>query len=95
MNPSPNAAPAPIRLALIEDSVAYAAELTTFLNQLPDMGVLGAYTEAKAALAGLAKLTVDVVISDIGLPDCSGIELIPKIRALQPQAEVMMRGPLI
>src|SRR5206468_12713931 len=55
-----------------------------------DMRCVGACPSAEAALAELPSQAPDVVLMDINLPGMSGIESVPRLRALMPAAQVMM-----
>lgn len=45
---------------------------------------------ATVALKKLEKTEFDVIICDVKLPDANGVELIPKLKELQPAAEVIL-----
>jgi len=49
-----------------------------------------AYADAETMLAGLAGLLPDVICVDLGLPGMSGLEAIPRIRALHPRVPVLI-----
>lgn len=69
-----------LRLLVIDDD-ADTRELITFI--LEQCGaVVTTVTSARAALEILAQSKIDILISDIGLPDSSGYELIRKVRLL-------------
>ncbi len=69
-------------ILLVEDAPD-AIQLMTYL--LADAGAM-VHTahSAEQALKQLARHRVDVIISDIGMPDCDGYELMQKVRSLSP-----------
>jgi len=76
------------KLLIIDDEERLRKLLTRIL-QLEDYEV----TEAATAKEGLRKLeneTIDVVISDVKLPDLNGIELTKKIKAAYPATEIIV-----
>jgi CheY-like chemotaxis protein len=46
-------------------------------------------TDGKAALAILPKVTYDIVLTDIVMPDMEGLELIRSIRKINPAAKIV------
>jgi len=58
--------------------------------------ILGAYYRVRTAetagdaLKVFADIPVDLVIMDVGLPDCSGIELLRQIRAIGREVKVIV-----
>ncbi|MBV9278839.1 MAG: response regulator transcription factor [Chloroflexi bacterium] len=77
-----------IRVLLVEDHGAFRQALGFMLRREPDIslvGQAGTIAEARTMLEG-----VDVVILDLNLPDGDGAELIPAIRAHNPQAHILV-----
>jgi two-component system, chemotaxis family, protein-glutamate methylesterase/glutaminase len=84
----------PIRLVIIDDSVVVRSLLQRWLVNCTDIKVVGTAADGKAALALLAQHTVDVIILDLSMPVMDGIEALPKIRVLQPQAQIIIASTL-
>lgn len=76
------------RILIIDDEEKLRRLLARILS-LEGFEVLEAGTGA-AALLILEKEEVEVVISDVRLPDTNGIELTKRIKHLRPQAEVLV-----
>ena len=71
-----------LRILLVEDHCDTGRVLARLLR---NAGFSVEYSETGAgALAWLEKAKFDLVVSDLGLPDASGLELMPKLRAGQP-----------
>ncbi len=85
-----SAAPAARRILLVED---HADTLRTLARLLTRRGhtVAGAATCAEA-LALAASATFDIVISDVGLPDRSGLELIAELRRTHSIPAIALSG---
>jgi DNA-binding NarL/FixJ family response regulator len=80
----------PLRIGIVEDDDQLRADFVRLIDGSGDMGCVGAYASAEAALAELPSQAPDVVLMDINLPGMSGIESVPRLRALAPTAQVMM-----
>lgn len=81
-----------MRLVVCEDDVLIlmnAAEMLRELGHEVDEAADGA-----AALAALAAGAVDVLLTDIGLPDMTGIELARRARAMAPGLPVIFASGL-
>jgi signal transduction histidine kinase/ActR/RegA family two-component response regulator len=80
----------PLQLLLVEDHHDTARAMSRLLRAFGhDVDVSGTVAEAVAAVGAKA---YDVVLSDIGLPDGSGMELIGRIRETSPVPVVAMTG---
>lgn len=78
-----------IRLLLIDDHAVVRSGLRMLLESEPDMEIVGEGGTAREALEAVARLTPDLALMDIGLPDMSGIEVTQKIKAGWPQVAVV------
>jgi DNA-binding NarL/FixJ family response regulator len=77
------------RILLVEDDAAARGWLHEQLRALPDTKVFTCGGVADALL-WLDQHTPDIVLTDLGLPDGSGLEVITKTRALHPLSEVLV-----
>lgn len=80
----------PLRVLLVEDHADTAEVLTTLL-------VAYGYSVRTAAnisqaVAHAAESEFDVVVSDLGLPDGTGYDLLKRLNAIQPMKSVAMSG---
>ena len=84
----------PIRVLLVEDHRLVREGLRLLLEREPDLAVAGQAVDGAAGLCLLARLAaaggVDVVVSDIGLPDIDGLELARRAKALAPRTPVVL-----
>jgi DNA-binding NarL/FixJ family response regulator len=86
---------APIQALLIEDHTIVREGLKLILSQLPDLRLLGDAATGADGLSMFKRLIhrgqpVDVVITDLGLPDISGLEVTRRIKALRPETRVLI-----
>lgn len=76
------------KILIVEDDVAFCTMLQTFLRK-NDFEVEVAYSAADA-LAAFDKMKVDIVISDVRLPDKEGLEILRRIKTFNPATQVIM-----
>jgi DNA-binding NarL/FixJ family response regulator len=74
----------PVRVLLVEDHAPIREAIASEFEPHPDFEVVG--QAASLAEAREMLRSADVVILDLGLPDGSGVELLPEIRAANPSA---------
>jgi two-component system, NarL family, response regulator FusR len=75
---------------LVDDHPLLRKGLGRIINLSSDFSVCGEAGTAEEALAIIRRTKPDLVIVDIGLPDCNGIELTKKIRAEFPRLRVLI-----
>lgn len=76
---------------LIEDHADSRRVLARVLNRSATLTCPCAFASCEEALAALhSKAAPDVILLDIGLPGMSGIEGIPRLKALAPAAQVII-----
>ncbi|WP_225000295.1 response regulator transcription factor [Cesiribacter sp. SM1] len=78
-----------IRVLLIEDHPMMIEGLKSTLNSSAHVEVAGFALNARDGLELLQTVAADVVLSDISLPDCNGIELCRKIKTEYPQLKIV------
>jgi DNA-binding NarL/FixJ family response regulator len=84
------ALPAPIKVLIVEDDVVTRRALTLAIESSSELKLVGALDAVKPALAWLDGGDVDVLLTDLGLPDGSGIEIIRGCVRLQPKCDIMV-----
>ena len=91
MPPKKSAAPAVSRkkILLVDDHPLMRRGQADLLGREPDLVVCGEAGTAREAMAAIAKLSPDLVLTDMALPDKDGLELIKDIQALHPGLPVL------
>jgi len=78
-----------MRLVIVEDDTLLLENLTLLLRGEEGITVAGAYRSAEDALKGLKKAAPEILLTDLGLPGMSGVELIQKAKEEMPLLEIM------
>ena len=77
-----------IRILVVDDHVFFRNALVSLLEHQPDLEVVGA--EGSLFEARTMLKDVDVALLDRGLPDGDGLELLRELRAMNPDARVIV-----
>jgi DNA-binding NarL/FixJ family response regulator len=78
------------RIVIVEDDPIIRSAFVTLLNQSGDYNVVNDYSNAEAAIKHIKEDLADICLMDIELPGMNGIEAIAKIKAIQPQTQVVV-----
>lgn len=78
-----------IRLLLVDDHAVVRLGLKMLLSGESDMEIAGEASSAAEALIEAGRLSPNVILMDIGLPDITGIEATREIHQLYPEAAVV------
>ena len=82
--------PARLRLALIDDHLILRQGLRALLEMEPDLEIVGEAGDSAGAIELVNRTQPDLLISDIGLPGKSGLEIIGELRASCPNLKVLI-----
>jgi DNA-binding NarL/FixJ family response regulator len=81
----------PIRIVVVDDHRFMREVIAAMLRRQDSRyQVLAEAADAKEAVDACQRLSPDLVILDINLPDMSGIDLVPKIKKVSPQTRVLL-----
>jgi two-component system response regulator NreC len=78
-----------IRLLLVDDHEVVRSGLRMLLENEDDVDIVGEAGTAEDAIESVRKLSPDVVLMDIGLPDRSGIEAASEIKQTSPETSIV------
>jgi len=79
-----------IRVGIIEDQREIREGLRALIEGTEGYNVAGSFGSMEQALAEISRASPDVILVDIGLPGMSGIEGIPMLRELCPEAGILV-----
>lgn len=70
-----------LTVLVVEDDFMVASIHTRFVERVPGFRVVGVASTGQAALAEVARLSPDLVLLDVHLPDVNGIEVLRRLRS--------------
>ncbi len=80
----------PVRVLIADDQRVVREGLTMVLGLLPDVDVVGAAADGAEAVALAADLRPDVVLMDLRMPRCDGVEATRLLREREPDIKVVV-----
>lgn len=84
------AVPEPIKVLIVEDDAVTRRALSLAIESSPELKLVAALESVKPALEWLATGDIDVLLTDLGLPDGSGIEIIRACVRHLPKCDIMV-----
>lgn len=75
---------------VVEDDPAFLNRFCRIVAQSPELSLLAAVGDLASARRAIERQAPDVLLTDLGLPDGSGIELIRETAARHPATDIMV-----
>ncbi|HXC94226.1 MAG TPA: response regulator transcription factor [Edaphobacter sp.] len=79
-----------IRVVLAEDQTMVLGALSALLELEPDISVVAQSANGRDALAAVTRLTPDVLVTDIEMPQMTGLELAASLRTSHPNTRTII-----
>ena len=79
-----------IRVLVADDQRVVREGLEMLLRLLPGIDVVGSAADGEEAVALAGRLRPDVVLMDLGMPHCDGVEATRRLRERQPGTYVLV-----
>lgn len=79
-----------IRVLVADDQRVVREGLAMLLRLLPEIDVVGSASDGEEAVALAGSLRPDVVLMDLGMPHCDGVEATRRLRERQPGTHVIV-----
>jgi DNA-binding NarL/FixJ family response regulator len=79
-----------VRVVIVEDDKLTRENLCSVVASSPDYVLAASFCELSPALAWIADNSVDLLLTDIGLPDGTGIDMIRACAARWPTCDIMV-----
>ena len=83
-----------IRVMVVDDSAVVRGLVSRWVNEDPDMEVVGRSSNGLLALRDIVKCSPDIVILDIEMPEMDGMTALPELLKLQPGVKIIMVSTL-
>jgi serine/threonine protein kinase/DNA-binding CsgD family transcriptional regulator len=80
----------PIRVVLADDHTLVRQSLISFLGEHDEFLVVGQAPDGDIALQQTLEHKPDVLVLDLNMPGKSGLEVLPRVRALAPDVKVLV-----
>ena len=80
----------PVTVVVADDQAAVREGLVLLLGTLPGITVVGQAEDGVAAVETVAATRPQVVLMDLNMPRCDGVEATRRIRAEQPETQVVV-----
>ncbi len=78
------------RVMVVEDDVVTRRLLCNAIDLEPSLRLASAFGSVNDALHGLEQEGIELLLTDLGLPDGSGLEIIRHCRRVLPEADIMV-----
>jgi two-component system chemotaxis response regulator CheB len=82
------------RVMIVDDSAVIRAFLTRALEGDAAIGVAASVSDGAMAIRALQRMTADVIVLDIEMPNMDGLTALPQLIALAPAVKVIIASTL-
>lgn len=80
----------PVRVLIADDQKVVREGLVSLISLLPGISVVGAAVDGEDAVRQVADTQPDVVLMDLNMPRCNGVEATERLRSLHPGTAVVV-----
>jgi DNA-binding NarL/FixJ family response regulator len=80
----------PTRVLLVDDHQLFREGLARILDAQPDFEVIGEAGDGLEAQIKAQKLKPDIILMDVGMPGCDGLEATQRIKEKMPEVIIVM-----
>ena len=80
----------PIKVLVVDDHTLFRRGITAVLANQEDLEVVGEAADGLEAIAKAREVAPDVILMDLNMPRCSGLEAIQALQAEMPQINILV-----
>jgi len=80
----------PVRVLVVDDHALFRRGIVTVLTNQENISVVGEAVNGLEALEKAAELAPDVIVMDLNMPQCSGLEATQALQAKMPQVNILV-----
>ena len=80
----------PIKVLVVDDHTLFRRGIATVLADEPDLKVVGEALDGLDAIKKTKEIAPDVVLMDLNMPRCSGLEATQALQAEMPQVNILV-----
>lgn len=77
------------KIMIVDEHKILREGLSTLISKQPDMEIIGEATDGREALELVAKLSPDLILMDVTMPNLNGIEATRKIKSKNADIEII------
>lgn len=79
-----------IKVLVVDDHTLFAEGTVSILSSETNLEIVGIANDGNQCLTLLRSKIPDIILLDISLPDCSGINLVDDIKSINPAVKIIM-----
>lgn len=80
----------PLRILLVDDHILFRKGVAALLTGRPDIEVVAEASDGLEAIARARETMPEVILMDISMPNCNGIEAVRAIKREMPHVRIIM-----
>lgn len=79
-----------MKVLLVDDQMLFRKAIAAYLSSYADIKVVGDAENGLQAVEKAKELNPDLILMDISMPECDGLEATKKIKAIMPEVKIIM-----
>jgi DNA-binding NarL/FixJ family response regulator len=80
----------PVKVLIVDDHTLFRRGIAAVLSNQPDLKVVGEASDGLDAIKKTKEIAPDVVLMDLNMPRCSGLEATQALQAEMPQVNILV-----
>ncbi len=80
----------PVKVLVVDDHALFRRGIVTVLTNQANISVVGEATNGLEAIEKAEELAPDVIVMDLNMPQCSGLEATQALQAKMPQVNILV-----